>query len=615
MIVCGIFAATQISLTELLRDRQVKLVNAKSELELALTETQLGLGARMSALAADAALARHLDWHLSHSVRGTLESRLAPGEVDRLVIMNDSCKELFQVGKGPHIDCARAQKAATAGLAAAFSSGDSENFERLALSIRIGSTLLIGDVALDDIWLGRHPRLKKQLEQAGLQIERMEKPIAASAIVVGESSGLRLVTKQALDRFFQLDTSKQSFTGGTPQFFNPLFWPTVAIGLICASLAVLRSWRRRLRLLHLISDHAEAIMGIDQAQAKAQGQVAADLLSAVRKHIESRNKTTESECQALRDKLTQADIRQKFIEEQRLALETRLAAQVGFESLAAQLQAATRPFLKRLQHLRDVVENLRDITNTGVIQTAHALSEQILAWHISIQERGSRKFIRSLAETPSMHRSEESALDDQLNQLLALANNLKDQSLHTNLSSQALLRETEEATKLATHWEALAAGVTNRERHITMAEALTEAYNLVVASGIPITSFDPGDAGTTSPSLPAQTAVSALYHLIASFTIAHSGGLRLACRMRQEHGRSLMIFSSQGDSLRNTPNSHELQSKHLETAATLLAPHHITLIILPTRSGIAPIALKWEETIRATALDTKQVLCLSAETQ
>jgi hypothetical protein len=602
-MVFSALAAAQVSLVELLRERQAALLDARAALEAAVSSTHLALGARLAPLAADAALARHLDWQLANSVKGALESRLAAGEADRFAIVGEGCKELFRAGKGPALDCAQAQKAANAGLGAAFATGDAEGAARLGLAMRVTSGLLVGDVALDDVWLSRHARLKQTLERAGLSLERTQAPLAPSAIVVGAAGGARLVTRQPLDRFFRLEGRSQGFAGGTPQFVNPLLWPTLGAAACFAAVALVRGGRRRMRLVQLIRDHAEGVLDKDAAAPHASSRPSPDrALAIVRDHIKELADAALGERRELRAQLAAAEARTRTLEDELTDLQGRLGAQAGFESLATQLRAATRPFLERLARLRDVAENLQDVTGSGLTQSASTLASRLAAWRQGLEERGSRKFIRGLAESPSATDATKTLLDDELAAFAALGAALADQAVHAKLGSQAVVRETQEVAKLAAHWEALAAGAATSERLVTLAESLTEARALAAASGIDVAGLELSEASCVWPSVPARAAVSALYHLLAALAAWQTRGVQIACRTRKEPGRTMAIFSLHGETKTPAAGASEAQAKHLETAKTLLAPHGITLGILPTRSGASPIALRWDDTRTAAVV-------------
>ena len=594
LMLCSGLSVAQISLIEVLRERPAALLEARSAAELAVAESQLQLATRLAALAADPALARNLDWQLANSVRGALEARLAPGLADRIVILGETCKTLFHAGKGPNIDCAAAQKAAADGLQTLLTTGGEGSIQRLGLAMRIGDNLLLGDVAIDDVWLSRHPRLKSALERTGVTLQRVELALSPSAIVVGRTGGLRIVTRQPLDRFFRLDAKTQTFAGSTPEFFNPFLWPTLGATAVFAIWAFARSVRRRLRLKDAIRDHAEALLPNETDREVHRTKLAPErALAAVKAHWTATHAAMLDERREFRTKLTQYEAKVKALEGEVIALEARLTAQAGFESLASQLSAATRPFLERLAHLREVAENLQDITTNGVVKYTETLSLRLAAWRRGLAERGSRKFIRGLAESPSEVNHEQSLLDDEINTFAKLGDELKDLALATHLGAQATLHETVEIRKLAAHWEALAEGAARPDRNLSIAAALHEAVMLATASGYNIPPIDLAEAQCAWPTLPARTAVSALYHLLAALAQLQTPGTPIAARVRREYRRTMAVFSVHSGN--QVTGMNEQQTKHIETAKALLSPHGITMSVLPTRSGAAPILLRWDD--------------------
>jgi hypothetical protein len=358
-----------------------------------------------------------------------------------------------------------------------------------------------------------------------------------------------------------------------------------------------------MRLVQLIRDHAEGVLDKDAAAPHASSRPSPDrALAIVRDHIKELADAALGARRALRAQLAAAEARTRTLEDELTDLQGRLGAQAGFESLATQLRAATRPFLERLARLRDVAENLQDVTGSGLTQSASTLASRLAAWRQGLEERGSRKFIRGLAESPSATDATKTLLDDELAAFAALGAALADQAVHAKLGSQAVVRETQEVAKLAAHWEALAAGAATSERLVTLAESLTEARALAAASGIDVAGLELSEASCVWPSVPARAAVSALYHLLAALAAWQTRGVQIACRTRKEPGRTMAIFSLHGETKTPAAGASEAQAKHLETAKTLLAPHGITLGILPTRSGASPIALRWDDTRTAAVV-------------
>lgn len=591
----GGLSLVQISLLELLRQRQTVVLEARNALELAMVETRLTLGARLAPLAADPALARNLDWQLTNSVKGALEARVSPGQVDHILILDEACRELFRAGKGPSIACQDAKNAATNGLGNTLATSASGGPPRLGLALRLGSSLLLGDVALNEIWLTRHQQLKTSLERSGVTLERSDINLSPSAIVVAQSGGTRLVTRQPLDRFFRLDRKTQSFVGGAPQFSNPFLWPTLAATAAFAILALAHSARRRLRLVTAIRDHADAILNsAPTAQSDINQRSPDHALAAVRQQWSALHESIQNERRDTRQKQAQYEAKIKALEGDVIELEEKLTAQAGFESLATQLSAATRPFLERLARLRDVAENLQDVTTYGVAQVTDALATRLTNWRRGLEERGARKFIRSLAESPSALRSDQTLLDDELQAFAALGDQLRDLALHARLGTQAALAETAEVGKLAAHWEALASGAASVERCVTLVSALAEATTLAKASGLAIMPIDLSEVQCVWPTLPARAAVSALYHLLATLAAWQTPGTPIVARIRREAGRTMVVFSVH--SVHQAAASSDKQTKHLETAKALLLPHGITLAVLPTRAGASPIVLRWDDT-------------------
>jgi hypothetical protein len=287
-------------------------------------------------------------------------------------------------------------------------------------------------------------------------------------------------------------------------------------------------------------------------------------------------------------------------------LQEKLAGLSDLASLKEQLQHSSKSFLTRMEDVRGVCEDMFDIASQGLATHSKSLQALSKRWKEGINdvahpERGARKFLRSLSETPS-ERPGLTRLDDDLDSLTEITGITIDQSLHLSILSRQVLTELEAGVRVAGMWLSLSMRENEREKTSDWLDCLLCAQNLVIAEaaykGVVFERL-PQFANTaeTYPEVPKVALVSGLFHLyMALLAGVDLKELTLPIVLRQKR------FSSQGTMILSLPHLAEdvgdaspgrSQGYHMDLAKAILTPLGIRAAFLPPTIAGVPVAITW----------------------
>lgn len=597
--------------------RQTQVLATRAALDSAILHSQLQLASKLQPLAADQALARHLDWQMANSVKGSLTSAISPGLLDRLIVMDSQCRPLQQVGKGPAWPCATLQAGSTQGISAPLvlaTSGETGTI-RLGLVLPLSAgpqqnNLLVGDLALDDTWLGRHPALASQLQTSGLALTTADTPLGAGEVLWSPASArlpLQLSSRQPLDQWLTQPRPPGSHNLAA-QAREPWLWSNLAALALSISCGLILSSKSRFRLRRAIHEHlAEvraAMPGLPSPAAAAPlANTPAPPLKQLQKArlwLEEMRRQHERELRQLRDENASLSHKLHLREGETSDLRQRLAGQAAFASLAAQVQEATDPFLEKLAELEDQVLCIEASARSDLAKDVEPLAEKAEAWTFGLRERGARKFIRSLAETPCRQEQPDgpSMLEAAIDDFAKIAFTIQDHAIKQQLLAGNAKTLLTELMQLGEHWRSLAAAKDSQVEDINLADALVEAHKLQRLRGLNIPVSPPDAQHCHWPRMPRRTAVAALHHLLSAFAEWRDLGgtqFQITARGRDDERGTMVVFSLGQEAGRQPAILSSTQNRHLETAKALLAPYKVSLRVLPSRTGAYPVVIHWQE--------------------
>lgn len=600
LLVMGVLAGS-IALEESTTIRRSSLLNARTSYVTAVTDTRSQLSALLAHVATDKTLAQNLNWRLSHSVQSALQARLQKGSLDQVVLMDEGCREVAQV---------RVDGSAT--IPCPFTSGDQEAkadtfywlqgspFPILVLARQVAGVngadvYAVGSVTLDEDWLALSPDLKHWTTKLDLTIGL---PTESTHVIVAEGLNSKgevyaaLLSRDSWDEFL-LDGDGGPFGIG-PAMVGPCL--VLAFGLAGWALYGDRRRRRRDEERHqTLVEWCRNLTpgGSVQIPGRIRNDQAPDALERLITHA-MLHKNDELRLVARRLAAAENDLQSRDIDIKRL--KHRLAELAELDSMAVQLARTTQSFLERMQQFRDDAQDLTDLTNDGLAPRARLLQESLGMWQDGVRDRGARKFLRGLAETPTNAQGDVTRLDEDLNLFKTLASEIDDQALAASMRTRALLESAAFAAKLAGLWRGIALKTHEDKNAPTLVGPMDEAQSLIRLE-VPTMEFrngiDPRDAQDIPP-LPRTVWVTALYHVyLAMAELTRGTGAIIVTRMRHEDGKSMLVVQVAAKDQKALPRRGETEAYHLDVSRSILSPFPVTLTVLPSLDGPFPIAMTW----------------------
>jgi len=608
-----------VTLTEQsLQRRWQSLQAARATYTLAIADTQLNLSQMMARVGGDAALAQNLKWKLSHSVKAALSGMLEKGQLDLIALYAPGCIEVGRAGSSAiTVQCPGAATRST--KAKTFHWLSTPGTTALALVSPLDGTEVnlvaaVGAVTLDDQWLGAQPGLKAAIQELDLRfgqsggialVEPINTPGGAAATLRSDNLYDKLIYSAAVQRWF---------------FSTSLIWPclllTLGWGLFVlwrqadivrttnAQISTFTGWCRSL------ATSSAAILPASAASADGIRELNLGLPQS-RQLVTHAIKVKSETIQGLRDKRQALEHQLKGREETLQKLTSRLSELAELDSLAVQLKRTTAIFLKRMDALHSDADDLDQITAQAIAGESDQLLRLASDWKLGIAERGARKFIRSLAETPHTAalnpvegtvaaEAAPSELEAQLELYYQHSLQLSDLAVNAGRITDQIVQAAAFAARLAALWHGLALKSHDTERCEGLLAPLEEAQALVLLEPeLRATHFinpQAEDLERDLPAVPKHIWVSSLYHVyLALAELAKGEGVQVATRIRSGGPKVMLAIQVSAPTGKPLPQRSDKQAYHLEISRSMLAPFHISLSVLPAVDGPYPIVLSWSQ--------------------
>jgi hypothetical protein len=597
--------------------RRQALDEARAGHVAALTATRTQLAGLMKGVTSDKVLAQNLGWRLSHSAKAALSSKLEKGGLDGLLLVDRNCRELGRASLGGNAPSCPFKNTAPRPDRFAWLADKDGKPPLLTLVSRMAEVrgeelYAVGQVQLSADWLSLHPRLRHHVRTLDLTIGATSaEPQGAIIVAEGVENGVPLAALVSPSR---LDGWLIRQPVGTGVRANRLLWPC----LILAALAAFAWWWRTRQEWRAAATHladfsnwcrsltplgdtvtVEPVVGAHNQVSLSQAQQFVS--QALQVKIEAMRGLTVKR-HALEDSVKARDAEIQN-------LERRLSELAELDSLATQLMRTTGSFLTRMQEFHSRAEDVCDVVGGRLAEQSQILEKMIADWQQGIAERGSRKFIRTLAETPgegaALHdgtasgdQSGSTLLDDELKRLGALARDIADLAVGAAVDGHALVEDAAFAQQIAAFWHGLAMRSDDEAVCSSLFDPIDDAQQLVKLeaphAALPFANLLTDDEATLIPPVAKPVWASALYHVyLCMAEMAEESGATIATRMRVTDDRVLLVVSLALGQSAHQKRRSDREPHHLEVARSILAPFDISLAVLPTLDGPFPVALSW----------------------
>lgn len=600
----GVLAGA-VALERSMSQRHTALIEARTAYLGALATTRTELNGLLARAATDKTLAQNLNWRLSHSVQSALTARLQKGSLDQVTLVDDGCREVARarVGRSPSLPCPFAANGeGRQNRTDSFYWIEGETAPVLALVRQVngvsGSEVYaVGAVALDADWVAQSPKLSDAFRALDLVLG---KPKADSGDVVLLAEGkvgkeapvAALISRGSWDDWLLSDGLVASLPGA-------FIGPCLVLAFLLAGWSLLKEKAARRRETDRHGDLVAWARTLSPGSAiDLPGKRRLEATpETIQRYVTAALKLRDGELRVVSRRLAAAEDELKTKDQEIKRLKHRLAELAELDSLAVQLARTTKAFLARMEAFRDDAQDLGDMTGDGLAPCARLLVETLGGWRDGIEERGPRKFLRGLSETPAGGMIDKTRLDEDLALLLTLASELDDQALQATMRSRGLVEVADFAVKLAGLWHGIAQKTHEGKVATSLAGPMEEAQALVrlETPGVDfLNAVDPAEIREI-PSLPRTVWVTALYHVyLAMAELGRGVGAQIVTRVRKDDDKIMLIVQAAARDGKPLPRRGDQEAYHLDVSRSILAPFPVNITALPSLEGPFPVAVGWQ---------------------
>jgi hypothetical protein len=602
------------------QDRRSRVIEAREGYLAALTATRTQLAGLMDKAASDKALTHSLNNKLEHSLKSTLDAQLQKGGLDQLALVSAACEPQVRaaVSRYVAIPCPEGKPTQR------FFWITTNDGPTLALMRSLpdqaagGGLFLLGVVHLNEFWLAKQPTLESSLKDLGLSVAPLAADAANSKALTtvlreGEISdggfAAALVSSNILDRLLVSSAGKDIAYG------NPFLMPTLMLAILTGLFVLVREKTLLKRLQqsgHDLVGWAKSVSpaGGFTAPGKstviATGVPAKDLLLAkdlITKAIDLKNEQIHK----MGQRRENAEARIREMSSEIMGLQKRLSELAELDSLAVQLGNTSQGFLEHVQDMNLKAEDMSDIAGTEMAERAAMLHNMLMEWQEGVAARGSRKFIRSLAESPGRAK-ESSLLDDQIMTIATIAGELSDLAVNASLLAHKIAETSSFSARIAGLWHGIALKTNSDKVCKSLIPVMEDAQELIRQNrkyrNVSFQNLVPEDSAGAIPEIPVTLWQSAMFQIYAAFAELSSGKTaRIVSRIRKDGDKTMFVVHIVGVEGVQLPQRTQRQTYLLDVAKYVLTPFDVKVTALPTLDGPFPVALCWQSESAALQIE------------
>ncbi len=597
-----IIAAMGASIFEgLIQDRRAAVIDARGSYVAALSNARTHLSGLIDNVATDKSLKYNIDMKLRHSIKSTLDAQLQTGALDQLTLMSATCEPVAKSSKARYVPyaCPDAKKNASHFFWIMHEGSPSLALIRNLADVNGLPMYLLGMVHINQSWLSTFPDLASGLNDLALNIGGDGVVIYTDKTQEHDSFAAPLVSTHSLDKYLlKADRSKIDYR-------NPFLIPCLALAFLICIFVVAREYVFNQRLKTASSDlidWAKSVSPIGgftvpgKAPIVATGIPAKDLAAA--KDLVGRAFALKSEqMHKISQKRDLVASQVKSLNDEILSLQKRLSELAELDSLAIQLGNTTESFLDHVQTMNLNAEDISDIVGTEIAERGSLLHNMLMEWQEGVADRGSRKFIRGLSETPGRTK-DSNLLDEQIITIATVAGEISDLAMHASILAHKIAEVSSFSARIAGLWRGIALktnadkichsllpviesaqeliGQNKKYRHVQFQNLLSETETRKI------------------PDIPISLWQSALFQIYASAAELSSGKpARVVTRLRKDDAKTMLVVQVVATEDHALPQRTQRQTYLLEVAKSVLTPFAVNVAALPALAGPFPIALTW----------------------
>ncbi len=594
-----ILLAASIAVDQGMRHRLEDLEDAHHLFTEAISQTKNDLLIKVGEVASDSTIPQHLTWGLAHSVRSTLESHIAIGKLDQVTLWTKGGTE---TGRARDIQVKRPFEPGEADKAVDRWTWSHEGSipELSMFRPLIGSNAHIyvaGSVSIGKTWLDRFPHLQKKLDQLDLRVAQTDFDGISITPIEKNQTSPKLISLRTSDGWILAIHRKW----GTD--FIPSTWPSLILAVAFALAALSRTNKKLASLQKQATSHllwCEELSG-DRLTDEFAHRKSFDA-SLARRHIERALALKNSAHQELQEKILGLEAHIQRLDDDLKRRQKQLLAIAPLQSMAVQILAMIDPFLSHMDDFHQGTLHATMTLRSKVAVSSQNLTQLLHRWTSDWKARGSRKFIRSLAETPGKEPNS-TALDDDIALIESTSLDLMASSEKT-IAYLAYLTEKSAALKAcAERWDSTKELSMDPQEASLPLDVLKEAQDMLAIlmesrrEKIEFLNHPSNTSDLGLPPSPQKVWVAAIFHVLQAFYLYRSDThCKISCRIRTHGDRGLMVFQGRKTELPSPQKSEQglTATDLMELARTLLSPYDISLQVLPQKDpSVLALAVVW----------------------
>jgi hypothetical protein len=234
-------------------------------------------------------------------------------------------------------------------------------------------------------------------------------------------------------------------------------------------------------LTQKIADHNSArdvLSGRGEASPLSVVTPIAEVFAACERLLMESRKVTQLEIKEQSARIAEQEGTAKSLRQKVAALQDDIKTLAATESLHWQQLRLMAPFKNQLTEILKIASDLQS-TLEGVEHHCQEQRSSLKAWQEQILLKGSRKFIRSLAESPGRE-AHTTLLDDEIAELVTGAGTAEWMSRASSVLGDQIGSECLKVAQIVSHWEAMITGETTGEAGSHLGLWIAKAQRLVL---------------------------------------------------------------------------------------------------------------------------------------
>ncbi len=591
-------------------DEMQRLAGIRTQFASVVGETRGRLSAIAWSALADLQIQQNFSLGNINTVSQSLQTYIRPGEVTQIDLLDADCQLIARVpqtGK-PVSDLCQIVKSGKPTLVWQTNEQDEAVLVSVVSKQFDGRTVFAAaQVVFDQVWVSLYPAVGKLVAQRDIGFGLGAK--GARLWGDGRMTDGRFALPLYVDGWIYRVVP--NLTGLALRTQRESFWLLYgALGvLIVITLAQVSTRERedekeRQALEEWVKDH-QLVKASEGTTAQGVTLTWTQIVKQAESIVAAKDEHRGQQIRLLKDRIESMTARLRERDTEMADLEAKLASMSDLASLQEQLQHTSASFLRQMQQMREVCENIYDIASSGLAVQAKSLANFCGRWKEGLsqgtnRDLAARKFFRSLVETKGAYPGR-SKLDDDMLELDHLTAGALDQSLNAAMLARQAIDDCESVSKLAALWHGIATR-DKSEKTSDWCQCLMSAQRLIGADDkFQTMTFETlpqlGSPEEMYPAVSSAVMVSGFFHLYLGLLAGvdlKSISLPLVVRQKRFKDQATIILSlpsKQHNQIPEAPSREMLY--HVDLAKQMLSAHGLKVSILPPTIAGYPVGLTW----------------------